>query len=312
MLSKADLLAIERRYVEHVRLLLDKAPMSDQNINLTPLYPDTDDIEALTLQVDDLKKCLDSLRPIPTEQVGNLQAAFDTQYTYDSNRIEGNTLTLNETAMVIEHGITIAGKPLKDHLEAINHRDAINLVRELVAHGSDLTPGALMDIHAIVLSGIDRHNAGRFRTTRVRVAGSAYPFPNPLKVPELMDDFFALYEAEKGVSHPVSFSAKVHARLVNIHPFVDGNGRTARLIMNFILLKNGYVVANISGDKARRGQYYTALERSHADATMSDFVRFVLATERASLMEYIAMLNPDIESNRGGYFLERIAPLLKT
>ena len=305
-----NLHVVEKLYRSYILSLIGTDPMSDKTFDFTRLYPETDDIDTLVLHVDNLKKCLDSLRPIPPEQVKNLQEAFDTQYTYDSNRIEGNTLTLNETAMVIQHGITIGGKPLKDHMEAINHRDAINYIRTMVSESLSLTPSTLMDIHSIVLSGIDRVNAGRFRTVRVRIAGSAYTCPNPWKVPELMDSFFSLYHTEKQSCHPVILSAKIHARLVNIHPFIDGNGRTARLIMNLILLQNGYVIANISGDKIRRDRYYSALENTHSDEAMTDFVRFVLSTEKASMIEYLSQLDPDIESGRGGYFLERIAPFL--
>ena len=108
-----------------------------------------------------------------------------------------------------------------------------------------------------------------------------------------------------------AFRARMHAKLVNIHPFTDGNGRTARLVMNLILLGRGYVVANISGDKALRGAYYAALEATHTDEDMADFIRFILSTEKASLIEYISFLGPEIEQGRGGYYLERIAPFLE-
>lgn len=284
--------------------------MNDVRFDLSPLYPETTDIEELKFQVDDLKRCLDSLKPIPPEQAGNLQEAFDTKYTYDSNRIEGNTLTLQETAMVTLHGATIGGKPFKDHLEAINHRDALKRVREMVEAGEDFTERNLLDIHSMILSGIDRDNAGRYRNIRIRVGGTDHIFPNPMKIPELIATLFADYEASKDVEHPVTLAARMHAGLGNIHPFVDGNGRTARLWMNYLLLRGGYVVANISGDKSQRGQYYSALEATHSDGSMTDFVRFILGTEKASLVEYISMLDPDIPAGRGGYFLERIAPYL--
>ncbi len=305
-----SLLAIQERYAAHIRLLLNDSNMNDAVFDLSKVYPDTADIEELKFQVDDLKKCLDSLRPIPPEQLEKIRESFDTKYTYDSNRIEGNTLTLHETAMVILHGITIGGKPLKDHLEAINHRDALVFVRELVEHGTALTPRALMNIHSIILSGIDRNNAGRYRSARIHVTGSEHVFPNPVKVPDLMDAFFEEYNTKKETEHPVVFSARMHAGLVNIHPFADGNGRSARLLMNHFLLSQGYVIANISGDKSQRGEYYAALEATHTDESMHDFIRFILKTEKTSLIEYMAMLDPDISQRRGGYFLERISPFL--
>lgn len=312
--SAADnepLLVVQERYTAYIRLLLNDSNRDDAVFDLSKVYPDTADIEELKFQVDDLKKCLDSLRPIPPEQLEKIRESFDTKYTYDSNRIEGNTLTLHETAMVILHGITIGGKPLKDHLEAINHRDALAFVRELVEYGTALTPSTLMNIHSTILSGIDRNNAGRYRSARVRVAGSEHVFPNPVKVPDLMDAFFEEYNAKKEMEHPVVFSARMHAGLVNIHPFADGNGRSARLVMNHFLLSHGYVIANISGDKSQRGEYYAALEATHADESMHNFIRFILKTEKASLIEYMAVLDPDISQGRGGYFLERISPFLQ-
>lgn len=308
--KSAALQSLQDRYTGYIRLLLNRPGMNDARFDLSPLYPETADIEELKAQVDDLKRCLDSLRPIPTEQAENLQEAFDTKYTYDSNRIEGNTLTLQETAMVTLHGATIGGKPLKDHLEAINHRDALKRVREMVEAGEGFTERSLLDIHTMILSGIDRDNAGRYRNIRIRVGGTDHVFPNPMKVPELVASLFADYEAAKGTEHPVTLAARMHAGLVNIHPFVDGNGRTARLWMNYLLLMGGYIVANISGDKGQRGEYYAALEATHADDSMTDFVRFILRTEKTSLMEYLAMLDPDISAGRGGHFLERIAPYL--
>lgn len=307
-MESSALVSIQERYTTYIRLLLDRPGMDEAHFDLSPLYPETADIEELKAQVDDLKKCLDSLRPIPVEQADNLQETFDTKYTYDSNRIEGNTLTLHETAMVIHNGATIGGKPLKDHLEAINHRDALAHVRGMVDRGEVFTMRSLMDVHGIILSGIDRDNAGRFRSVRIAVRGSEHVFPNPLKVPALMDALFEEYEEQREKEHPVAFAARMHAKLVNIHPFVDGNGRTARLFMNHFLLAKGYVIANISGDKSQRGEYYAALEATHSDESMADFIRFILKTEKHSLIEFMAMLDPDISRGRGGYFLERIAP----
>jgi len=303
------LLTLQERYVSHISSINHSA-MSAIPFDLSVVYPETIDIEELKSQVEDLKKCLDSLRPIPDGQLANLQEALDTKYTYDSNRIEGNTLTHQETAMVTLHGVTVSGKPLKDHLEAINHRDAITYIRDIATRNVPLTERTVFDIHSIILSGIDRDNAGRYRREVVRVAGSDFVFPNPLKVPELMGDLFGYYDGAKDTEHPVVFAANMHAKLVNIHPFIDGNGRTARLVMNLILLGHGYIVANISGDKSQRGAYYAALEASHADESMSDFIRFILTSEKKSLVEYIGLLSPEIEKGRGGYYLERIAPYL--
>jgi Fic family protein len=282
----SPLAAIQERYTAHIRHLLDRPNVTDASVDLALPYPDTEEIEVLKFQVDDLKKCLDSLRPIPPEQAENMREALDTKYTFDSNRIEGNTLTLQETAMVTLHGATIGGKPLKDHLEAINHRDALQRVRHMVENREPFNVRALLDLHA------------------------DHVFPNPVKLPDLVQNLFADYERSAPSDHLVILAARMHADLVNIHPFADGNGRTARLFMNHILLANGYVIANISGESAQRMKYYAALEGTHSDPDMADFIRFILKTEKASLMEYIGMLDPEISRGRGGYFLERIAPYL--
>ena len=303
------LLSLQARYVDHISRI-NQSSMSAIPFNLSMIYPETMDIEELKIQVEDLKKCLDSLRPIPDGQLANLQEALDTKYTYDSNRIEGNTLTHQETAMVTLHGMTVSGRPLKDHLEAINHRDAINFIRAIAAKAIPLSERVVLDIHSLILSGIDRENAGRYRRETVRIAGSDFVFPNPLKVPDLMAGLFAYYDEAKDTEHPAILAANMHAKLVNIHPFIDGNGRTARLVMNLLLLGQGYVVANISGDKSQRAAYYAALEATHSDESMADFMRFILESEKSSLVEYIGLLNPEIEKGRGGYYLERIAPFL--
>jgi len=308
--ASGRLFALQDRYRSHI-LRINQSSMSAIPFDLSPAFPETPDIEALKSQVDDLKRCIDSLRPLPEAQDANLRETLDTKYTYDSNRIEGNTLTHQETAMVTLHGMTIAGKPLKDHLEAVNHRDAITYVRDIASRSVPFSERVLLDIHSIILSGIDRDHAGRYRPHDVRISGTEFLPPIHMKIPELMRDLFAYHEEAKDTEHPVVFAARMHAKLVNIHPFTDGNGRTARLVMNLILLGRGYVVANISGDKALRGAYYAALEATHADEGMADFIRLILSTEKSSLIEYISFLGPEIEQGRGGYYLERIAPFLE-
>ena len=305
-----ELKSIQEKYRQLI-ISLNENAMNSIPFNLMEAYPDTDNIETLKEQVDDLKKCLDSFRPLSPAHAENLRQAFDTEYIYDSNRIEGNSLTLQETDLVIREGLTIGGKPLKDHLEAINHKDALEFVRELAQGQQEITESILLDIHGMILRGIDRTNAGRYRIDRVRISGSQYICPNPLKVPDLMRGYFQQYQIEKNKIHPVVVAAEMHRKLVVIHPFIDGNGRTARLIMNLILLQNGYPIANISGDKNNRREYYNSLEKSHVENDNTDFIKFILKTEKKSLLKYLDMMEPDIEHGKGGYYLEKIRPFLK-
>lgn len=191
------------------------------------------------------KQRLDVSRPLPPEVLKNLEQWFLIELTYTSNALEGNTLTRLETAVVVEKGLTVGGKSLAEHLEATNHAAALRKVLEIARSPvSTLSEPILLDLHAMILRSIDDANAGRYRSIPVRISGSRVVLPNPAKVSPLMSEFFVDLLAMAG-SHPVEIAAEAHYRLVTIHPFIDGNGRTARLLMNLILLQNGYPPALI-------------------------------------------------------------------
>ncbi len=284
--------------------------------NLLALYPETDDIDSLCEQLTDLKKCLDSFRPLSSEQVANLNEVFDTEYTYESNRIEGNTLTLMETDLVINKGMTVTGKNMQEHLEAVNHKHAIEYIRDIVNDNNDLTDYTLRKLHSIVLAGIDYKNAGTWRTERVRIAGSRHICPNPIKIPQLMGDFFTYYEANKNTLHPVILAANMHEKLVTIHPFIDGNGRTARLLMNMILLQQGYPITIISAENNARADYYKALESAQISANQdnTEFVKLVALCVKKWLIIYLELLSGSISEDskdKGYYFFKIIEKQLK-
>ena len=196
----------------------------------------------LLREVDSLKVRLSSLRPLPVEALKKIQDALDIEYTYESNRIEGNTLTLQETALVVNEGVTISGKSMREHLEAINHAEAISYIKDIAKQDIEISERTIKEIHALILHGIDRENAGRYRTVPVMISGSTHMPPQPYLIEKQMEDFilrFKQMEAEK--VHPVLIAAYLHDELVRIHPFIDGNGRTSRLLMNLYLLRHGYV-----------------------------------------------------------------------
>jgi Fic family protein len=208
------------------------------------------------------KDRLDALRPLPPELIKNLDEWYKIELTYTSNAIEGNTLTRAETALVVEKGITVQGKTLVEHLEARNHAAAVDFINELAARTkpTDISEDTILDIHRHILKGIDDSNAGRYRSVPVRVQGSRTVFPNYMRVPDRMAEFIAeLHEVAK-TEHPVVVAAFAHFRLVSIHPFVDGNGRTSRLLMNLILGQTGYPPAIIQ--KEDRLKYINSLEDS--------------------------------------------------
>ncbi len=198
---------------------------------------------------------LAALRPLSPESVASLAAAWDVRMVYESNSIEGNSLTLRETEIVLSKGVTVSGKPLKDHMEAVNLMQAWERVKELAKDGTTLTEMDLLDLHLILMKAIQNRSYGSYRTYAVRLAGSNHAPPNPIKVPDLMTELFVGLGT---IADPVERAARLHHGIAHIHPFADGNGRTARLAMNFILLAAGYPPISIPTDL--RQAYYSALE----------------------------------------------------
>ncbi|MDG1287942.1 MAG: Fic family protein [Rickettsiales bacterium] len=233
----------------------------------------------------DKKEQLDRFRPMPDALVRNLDDWFRVELTYTSNAIEGNTLTRRETALVVEKGLTVGGKSLTEHLEANNHAQALDWVREQFnRRPSELNENDILTIHNIILKGIDDENAGHYRSVSVRISGSAVVLPNPLKVPDLMQGFIEWIQTSTDL-HPVEFAAEVHYRLVTIHPFVDGNGRTARLLMNMILLMLGYPSAIIR--KRDRLAYIGSLEKAQLGGAKDDFIKIIKKAVDRSLDIYL-------------------------
>lgn len=253
------------------------------------------EITSLLQECDALKARLAAMRPLPAEALEKIENAFDMEYTYESNRIEGNTLTLQETALVVNEGITIAGKSMREHLEAVNHAEAIDYIREFAQSNVEISERTIKEIHAIILHGINRENAGRYRSVPVRIVGSAHIPPQPYLVDKQMEDFMIHFqEMETQGTHPVLIAAYLHKTLVDIHPFIDGNGRTSRLLMNLYLLRHGYTIANLKGSNETRREYYDALESSRTNPT--PFQKLVIEAEIASLKRYLSVLGaPDFQ-----------------
>lgn len=245
------------------------------------------ELQNLLNEIEELKAKLNKYRHLESDKVAK---AFELEYTYESNRIEGNTLTLQETALVVEKGLTISGKSLQEHMEAINHTHAIEFVKELVREKTPFSETILRDIHRLILQSIDNTNAGYYRTVQVLISGATFVPPQPLLVPDQMKDFFLWYEAEKNNLHPVILSAEMHERLVTIHPFIDGNGRTSRLLMNLILLQNGYPIAILKGDSESRLQYYKALETAQTENNKEPFFELIAFNVKATLNKVLKTL----------------------
>lgn len=230
------------------------------------------------------KQRLDAYRPLPEALVRNLHDWFSVELTYTSNAIEGNTLSRAETALIVEKGLTVEGKTLTEHLEAVNHAQALDYIATLSnLKRARLTHKHLLELHRLILQKIDDANAGRYRSVPVRIAGSRAIMPNPMKVPRLMDDFITWLTKVRG--HELMVVADAHFRLVSIHPFVDGNGRTARLLMNLLLMQAGYPPAIIR--KEDRKRYIDSIEASQLGKSLDDYYTLIFESVDRSLDIYL-------------------------
>lgn len=237
-------------------------------------------------EVDKLKKKLDSKRPIPSETLKSLKEAINLEWTYNSNGIEGNTLTLRETQVVLE-GITVGGKSIKEHLEVINHEKAIIYLDDLVKDKQPITEWNIKNIHQLILKGIDNENAGIYRRENVTIKGTIHVPPDFVKLPELMEKLILNYESWNKY-HPIIQAALLHGELVKIHPFIDGNGRTSRLIMNLSLMNNGYNPVIIK--KENRLEYYEFLDKAHVNGDYTDFIKLITKLEIETLEKYLNLI----------------------
>lgn len=234
-------------------------------------------------KLDQLKQKLDSFRPLPVEIVRNLHDDMVLRWTYNSNAIEGNTLTLKETKVALE-GTTIGGKTMREHLEAINHREAILYVEELVRQNETISEWQIKSLHQLILKKINDSNAGKYRIVNVTIAGATHRPPDHLRLTEEMDGFIDWFKTESLDLHPVERAALVHADFVKIHPFADGNGRTSRLLMNLELMKSGFPPAVLQVEK--RLAYYEALDTAHTQGNYGPFLALIFEIVEQSFEPY--------------------------
>jgi Fic family protein len=239
-------------------------------------------------KINILKAELDKLRPLRSEHVVALKDYFKIGLTYTSNALEGNSLTETETKIVIEDGLTIGGKPLKDHMEAVGHADAYDFMLSLT-NRRRLTERHIRHLHRLFYQRIDEKEAGRYRTVPVFITGSKHIPPTAAQVPARMRTFCKAIPGKRKQLHPVDFAAWLHFRLVNIHPFIDGNGRTARLMMNVALLQDGYPVVIIP--PILRREYIDTLESCHGMKREPEpFFNFIARAAIESLRDYLRLL----------------------
>lgn len=261
---------------------------------------ETDTIDAgLLKSIEGKKRELDALRPLSPEIVRKLDEQFTLEWTYNSNAIEGNTLSLQETDLVINRGLTIGNKTLKEHFEAVNHKESIQFLYDFVKKKKELDERIILEIHKIILKSISDIDAGHYRNANVMIMGAVHLPPPAIKVPKLMTEFIEWYYGSKSKLSVAELAAWIHYKMVYIHPFIDGNGRTARLLMNLILIQNGYpptVILNID-----RRKYYRVLkeaDRGRYDAYFNFIGRSI---ERSLLIYLNALKSKNDKEDRYGY-----------
>jgi len=222
--------------------------------------------------IDELKMRIDDYRPLSKNLAKSLHEKLIIEWTYNSNAIEGNTLTMSETKVVLE-GITIGGKSMREHLETINHREAILFVEELVKHEEELSEWNIKNLHSLILKEIDNENAGKYRCENVLIGGAKHIPPKHYELESLMNKLIQEYKREWIELHPIVRSVLLHGEFVKIHPFIDGNGRTARLLLNFELMRSGYTPIIIKN--TQRATYYDVLDLAHTTADYGPFIKLV-------------------------------------
>jgi len=249
------------------------------------------DLAGLLDRIDAIKDAVDARRPLTPDEARGLDDYYRIGLTYTSNALEGSTLTITETKVLLEDGLTANGRPLKDSLEAVGHAKAydfmLHAARAPSFTFSEATIGA---VHRLFYTGIDPVNAGVYRTGQVIITGTDYTPPPGSQVPALMSGMVTdLNQERDNGAHPVALAAHAHRRLVDIHPFVDGNGRTARLLMNLVLVNHGYQIVSIP--PVLRQEYIDALRAD--DPSDAEFVTLVAECELEALRDLCRMFHID-------------------
>lgn len=238
-------------------------------------------------KIDEMKAKIDRYRPFSKNLADSLRDKLIVEWTYNSNAIEGNTLTLSETKVVLE-GLTIGGKSIVEHLEAINHREAIFFLEALIRNNESLSEWNIKNIHGLILKEIDNQNAGKYRTENVVIGGAIHIPPKYYDIDLLMQNLIMEYKEVWHAFHPVVRATLLHGEFVKIHPFIDGNGRTSRLLLNFELMKNGYTPIIIK--KENRSRYYEVLDHAHTTMDYLPFIQFVAESVIESEQLWLSLL----------------------
>ena len=258
------------------------------------------ELRGLLKRIDDNKKEIRKHRPLTAQEVKQLDAYFRIGMTYTSNALEGNSLTLTETKVLLEDGITIGGKPIRDCYEAVGHAEAYDFMLEAARSETlAVSEGIVLRLHKLFYNKIDPEQAGKYRGERVFITGAQYLPPLPEEISMCMQTFIGELNEKWENSHPIILSAFAHQKLVDIHPFIDGNGRTARLLMNLIIINSGYQIISIP--PVLRADYIDALEAArHGSGIKKEaFCTFIAKCEVEAQKDYCRMFNIALPPYKG-------------
>jgi len=252
----------------------------------------TYEIHDIRRRIESKKQALDAARPIPAHVLDRLRDDFAVEWTYNSNSIEGNTLSLAETKMVLEDGITVGGKSLREHFEVVNHQKAISFLEGLLDKANTIEVIDVLSLHRLVLANIMDDYAGRYRPGMVRIVGANFVPPNARRVPELIEELLTYVNTNPDGYDLITLATLFHHRFVWVHPFNDGNGRTVRLAFNLLLMRAGYPPAVILSTD--RKKYIAALNAANKGNYQKLLLLMYQAVER-SLNIYISSIGGDYE-----------------
>ena len=257
-------------------------------------------------RIEEKLALLNSYRPLPEPAVRKLKEQFEIEMTYNSNAIEGNSLTLRETFLVINEGITIKGKPLKDHLEARSHKEALDYVYELIGKDKRNTISEMLirSLNQIVMRDMDKEWAGKYRNSLVLIGGVDHKPPEAIDVPDMMRKLVGWFNVNRKKLHRVELASILHHKLVSIHPFFDGNGRTSRLMMNVILMQAGIPLVTIL--KNDRKRYYRTLNEADK-GNYRPFVNFIAQAVERTIDIYLKVLTPQQKTREKFILLSELA-----
>ena len=240
----------------------------------------SDALEKILKEIDILKTKMDTFRQ--NEDRKNIKT-LELEYTFESNRTEGNTMTLRETEMVVNEGLTISGKSMREHLEIINHQEAIGFIKDLIKKNNSLNERDLLSIHNLILRGIIPEEAGCYRKGQDITNDNSDISPSPLVISKEIEESFIWYEINKNRLHPIVLGAEIYERLLKIQPFANGNGKVSRLILNLILMQKGYLIVNI---KKEDYENYQSFKAEQIKNNKEDFALFIAQMEKESLERY--------------------------